>query len=541
MRPGSLGFKIVFSVSGLLVALIAATLLFVGYEADGFVDEQLASNLEQAGASVRLARQVRQTGLEQEARLVGSLPYLKALIEETDAITINDTLAAFAQENQQFSDLTIILAPGGQVLARTDSPTPTPIEDAGAWIAPILGGANAAGVLATPAGLYYGVAAPAAAADTLFGVVIAASAIDADYVANLRQGSQDEVVVIADQVIASTLPPGLTLPQTLPEWRQALDADRYLEIDGEQYALREVTSETDDGLTTLVLRSASRAMEPYRNIQIGLLILGLLTTAAGIGGSVALAGGITAPLAKLIKGTREVAEGNFEYRIDSQRGDEIGDLFTSFNHMVEGLREKQHMQRFVSRSTVDMIHTRTSGGERVLQTIFFSDIRGFTKMSERQSPEETVRALNRCLSLQARLVEKYQGDVDKFVGDSVVAVFAGDDMAYNAIRCAVDIQKAMRDDNRSHADEAQMDIGIGIVTGEVIMGSIGSDDRSDFTIIGSNVNLCARLCSAAGPGEILLGESTYERVRDLVAARKQESITVKGFSDPVPVYKMVPR
>ena len=146
--------------------------------------------------------------------------------------------------------------------------------------------------------------------------------------------------------------------------------------------------------------------------------------------------------------------------------------------------------------------------------------------------------LNRCLSLQAALVKKFHGDVDKFVGDSVVAVFDGEDMALNAIRCAVEIQRALDADNRARPREVSLHIGIGIVTGEIIMGSLGSDDRSDFTVIGSNVNLCARLCGAAGAGETLLSESTYDLVRDLIAAEKGEPVRVKGFSEPVPVFRM---
>jgi adenylate cyclase len=135
-------------------------------------------------------------------------------------------------------------------------------------------------------------------------------------------------------------------------------------------------------------------------------------------------------------------------------------------------------------------------------------------------------------------VKKFKGDIDKFVGDCVVALFTGDDMELNAIRCAVETHRGLKELNASSPDKPPIRVGIGIVTGEVILGSIGSEDRLDYTIIGSNVNLCSRLCSSAGPGETLIAESTYTRVQGLVAAEKVDPIKVKGFSEAIPVYKM---
>ena len=120
----------------------------------------------------------------------------------------------------------------------------------------------------------------------------------------------------------------------------------------------------------------------------------------------------------------------------------------------------------------------------------------------------------------------------------MVALFTGDDMELNAIRCAVEIHRALDTLNSSNPGKPALRVGIGIVTGQVILGSIGSEDRLDYTVIGSNVNLCSRLCSMAGPRQTLLAESTYVRVEGLVAAEKLEPLQVKGFTEPVPVYRM---
>jgi adenylate cyclase len=283
-------------------------------------------------------------------------------------------------------------------------------------------------------------------------------------------------------------------------------------------------------------------MQPYRWIQIGLLVLGVIAAIVGVASSAVLARTITAPVAKLVEGTQQVAAGNFDYRLDVRSADEIGDLARSFNSMIQGLRERADMQKFVSLSTVEMIQSKAahkiSAGEKVELTILFSDMRGFTAMTENRTPEDTVTLLNSCLSLQAEKVKKFHGDIDKYVGDCVVALFQGEDMELNAIRCAVEAHRALEELNAGRAGQPPIRVGIGIVTGEVILGSIGSEDRLDYTVIGSNVNLCSRLCSHAGPGETLLAEKTFKRVQGLVAAQKAEPLRVKGFTDPIPVYKM---
>jgi adenylate cyclase len=200
------------------------------------------------------------------------------------------------------------------------------------------------------------------------------------------------------------------------------------------------------------------------------------------------------------------------------------------------------MQKFVSQSTVEMIQAASAKaiktGERVNLAILFSDMRGFTPMAEARPPEETVRILNSCLSLQAAKVKKFGGDIDKFVGDCVVALFQGEDKELHAIRCAVEILKALEARNAECAKEDVVHVGIGIATGEVILGSIGSEDRLDYTVIGSHVNFSARLCSLAAPREILMSQSTYDRVEGLVAAERMDPVRVKGFAEPVPLYRM---
>lgn len=547
-RGMRLHWKILLYSSALLVTLIVAMLVYVRSQAAGFVSGRLAEDLEQGSQRITAAEAGQMSNLHLTAALVASIPQLNALLG-TDLATIRDFLTSYQQRNNG-PDLLIVLDPKGNVVARTDEVNPEPIPGAGAhWVQPALAGQPANFVLTTPRGDYNTTAVPAEAGGTVFGFVIAGASIDNNFARKLRDVSQSEVVIVSDHVLGSTLEGSLPW-QSRAQWLDAVGGNggrRIIEVGGERNAsfVTELSSGEGSGsgsLLAISLQSQDRALAPYRRIQYGLLVLGLLAAVAGITGSAVLARTVTAPVGKLVEGTQQVAAGNFDFRLDIKSTDEIGDLARSFNTMTQGLRERADMQKFVSQSTVEMIQSssqkRISAGERHQVTIFFSDIRGFTSMSERRAPEEVVQILNRCLSLQAERVKKFSGDIDKFVGDAVVAVFDGEDMVLNAIRCGVEIHKELEAYNAAFPEEEPIHIGIGIVTGEVILGSIGSKDRLDFTVIGSNVNLCARLCSAAEAGEILLSESTYQPVKGLISATRLDPLSVKGFSEPVPVYKM---
>jgi class 3 adenylate cyclase len=492
--------------------------------------------------------QERLSGLRMTAQVLGSFPALKALVETTDAATVRDLLLEYRQQ-QLPRGLLAVITTGGRVMAWTDSLAAAGIPDADArWIRPALAEGAATGTLALGDRVVHAAVVPLDAAGTVFGFLMAAAPIDDEYATTLREQGRDEIVILgARGVLASTI-----LRDRLP-WR-SLEGLSQAEasspvpfpvwLAGERYTALPVPTAPGVRLVALTLQSRDQALAPYRLIQGGLIVLGLVAIAVGVGGSALLARSITRPVGQLVEGTRAVASGDFDFQLPIERDDELGDLAASFNTMTRGLRERAAMAKFVSQSTVEMIKARDrrpeSQGERRVITVFFSDIRGFTALAERLAPEEAVALLNQCLRAQVEIVARFKGDVDKFIGDAVFAHFTGDDMAVNAIRCAVEIHRAMA---RLAAEQpaTPVHLGIGIATGEVILGSVGSADRLDYTALGSTVNLCWRLCSAAAPGEILLAEGTYDAVRDFVAAERLDPLAVKGFAAPVLVYRMTVR
>ncbi|MCI0707683.1 MAG: HAMP domain-containing protein [Ignavibacteriae bacterium] len=251
---------------------------------------------------------------------------------------------------------------------------------------------------------------------------------------------------------------------------------------------------------------------------------------------------------KAIEGVAlRIGEGDFSAHAEENSSDEIGNLARRINEMTKGLRERLHLQKFVSRQTADAVSRADLqgvrlGGERKVATVFFSDIRGFTAFSEDVEPEKVVTMLNTTLSRQSSIVKKYGGDIDKYVGDELVAVFEGGKMVENALRAALEIQEELSNDALSDGKE-RIAIGIGINTGEMVMGAMGSEERMDYTVIGDNVNLGARLCSAAKGGQILMSDFALKHLGSpkefkLVAL---DPIKVKGKAKPIKIYEVQKR
>ena len=148
-----------------------------------------------------------------------------------------------------------------------------------------------------------------------------------------------------------------------------------------------------------------------------------------------------------------------------------------------------------------------------------------------------TKATNLHTGRQTDIVEDFGGDVDKFVGDALVAVFEGDDMEERAVECCVRVADAMAGMLEKFPDY-NLHVGIGIASGEVVMGAMGAKQRMDFTVLGSTVNMSARLCDKAAPGQVLMDQATRDAAAGLsdVDFTAMEPIPLKGYADPVPNY-----
>jgi adenylate cyclase len=282
--------------------------------------------------------------------------------------------------------------------------------------------------------------------------------------------------------------------------------------------------------------SKEAILRPIRRAQDIAIGVALLVTLFSILGINLIAGKMAHQIQLLSDGAREVGKGNLNVQISVSSKDELGQLAREFNNMIQHLREKLHMQKFVSKLTVQMIKDtiRSNGKESnaIMQdvTVLFSDVRSFSSVAETLEPEEIVKLINVYFDLQTQIIEKHQGIVDKFMGDQIMAIFQGANMADNALRAAVDIQRQLRLLNAERLAKKQvtLDMGIGINYGPAVMGHMGSKSRMDYTVIGDVVNVAARLCSLAQSGQIITSLDLTRRVNGSYPTTRLKSVSVKG-------------
>jgi adenylate cyclase len=204
--------------------------------------------------------------------------------------------------------------------------------------------------------------------------------------------------------------------------------------------------------------------------------------------------------------------------------------------MIEGLYERFVLSRYVSSSTIASLAESGPSRSEVL-TFLFSDIRGFTSFTERNDPAVVVDTLNRVLNDQTEIITADGGDIDKYVGDEIVAVFRGETAGNAAVQAALEIRRRFDEDDGTRYNGLY--VGIGINTGSVIVGEIGSTVRADFTAVGDNVNIAARLCSGAEAGQILVSDSTREGLTlPGVVVDGPYRMVVKGKAEALRVFKV---
>ena len=273
----------------------------------------------------------------------------------------------------------------------------------------------------------------------------------------------------------------------------------------------------------------------------------------GVAGAVTLATVLSRPIFRLVEATQLISTGDLTVEVPVTTHDELGVLTASFNKMVRSLREKEMIKRaftrYVAREVVEEVlkdpeHLMLSG-ERREATVVFCDIRGFTTLSERLTPEQVVSLLNEFYTTAIETTFKYDGTLDKFLGDAVMCVFgapiAHPDHTARAVKTAIDMRTALTElsKRRSIRGLDPFEVGIGVALGEVVAGTVGTEERMEYTVIGDSVNVAARLQGHAKAGSILLSRRTYEAVHDLVEARSRGPLKVKGKEEEVEVYEVL--
>jgi adenylate cyclase len=283
----------------------------------------------------------------------------------------------------------------------------------------------------------------------------------------------------------------------------------------------------------------------------------------GLGVGVIVSTGVVRTLRRLIEGTRALEAGEFAVPVPIHTNDEIGELAIAFNRMVEELRAKDRIKdtfgkyvdpRIVA-GLIDGKGDDADHADRRVVTVFFSDIRGFTSISEQLTAAAMVNFLNHYFAAVTRCIRASNGIVDKYIGDAVMAFWAppfseGDSHAVAACLAALDQQAAIDEVRREmpnilglRRNAPNLVVRMGIATGEAVVGTIGSPTSKSFTVIGDTVNLASRLegINKEYDTRLIVADDTLRLAQNAVEAREIDLITVAGKSEPVRIHELICR
>jgi adenylate cyclase len=412
--------------------------------------------------------------------------------------------------------------------------------------------------------LFETITGPVIIQDSVLGAIRIGFAMDDSFAKTLQQQTGSEVALLVNgHVYASSLDGAakeqlVSALNTMVGKAQSASADGVFEADlaGSPYLGQFIEIQGVDGhkaADLLQLRSKARVLLLLSSLRDNFLIIFISGLVLALLVAFFLSRNITKPLDSLIAATRQVDKGNLDVHVQVDTRDELGALADSFNDMVKDLKEKERVKglfgRYLPKAVADKVMGQQGelqlGGEQKEVAILFSDIRGFTSISERMSPTELVAMLNDYYTRMIDVLFDNGGTLDKTIGDAIMAVFGAPvtdaDAPFKAVKTALEMQQALQlfnADRRAKGLEP-FEIGIGVNTGVVVAGNLGSTKQFSYTVIGDEVNLASRMCSVAKKGQIIITEATYRKVKWLFEFNRLEPVTVKNVSQPVQIYEVL--
>lgn len=326
-------------------------------------------------------------------------------------------------------------------------------------------------------------------------------------------------------------------------------APQLLTLNNTPYRVFMAPLETDPALPPAYkvgLYAWSDALAVQEQLKSQILQVGAIMGFFAVGVSWLISLGLFKPVRRLYKATMRLREGDYDVRIPVRGKDEFARLAAAFNETAKELSLKDKYRDVLNKVTDKYVADRmingnvALGGETHGMTVLFCDMRKYTELTQHMSPEETVMMLNEHMTAMTRVVHEHDGLVDKFVGDMIMAVFGATGSDPTAPERAVACARAMIAERKvlNMMSGREINVGIGVATGEMLAGFMGSEDRLNFTVIGQGANLASRLCTVAGPMDVLVDEATCEAAREGRSAQPLPPMEIKGFSDLQAVYRL---
>lgn len=302
----------------------------------------------------------------------------------------------------------------------------------------------------------------------------------------------------------------------------------------------------------LISYSRTSMNQSIRDAVRSIITVTTLLIIIGIGVSYILGRRLTRPIQHLLDASRAIGEGQYNYRIQGKRNDEIGYLMNSLNSMAQGLLQKEqveaefnrHVSPNIARKILENLDNVKLGGTHVFSTVMFIDIVGFTAKSETMTPQAVAELLNEFYAYITHSVHLYKGTIDKYIGDCAMIIFGvpepDEDHVFHAISYAVFLQHMAEQINNIRISKGKFPVHyrIGVNCGEMLAGNMGSSTRMQYTVVGDSVNLASRLASIANTDQIMITEETFmiPNIKNRVLAERYQSLHVRGKSKPVSTY-----
>ena len=325
-----------------------------------------------------------------------------------------------------------------------------------------------------------------------------------------------------------------------------------IELGNQQYLT--LSLKVSESVSMILQRNLESALSGFYALRALFAWIAAIALATSILMSIWLAYTVTKPVAVLTKGAQAIESGDYHHRVQIRQRDELGRLAGMFNKMSKGLAEKDKVRNLlgkvvspdVAKALIDE-KSLSLGGEERMMTAMFTDLADFTRSAETMSPKALVGQLNEYLTDMTKIIHHHHGTVDKFIGDAIFAFWgaplSNKDHAATAVRCAVELQEALTQLRAGWQAQNKVPwrMRIGIHSGEMIVGNMGSPDRLDYTAVGDAVNLAARLESANKyyGTNILVSSDVYEQLGDEYLVRRIDRVQVYGKEKAVELFEVI--
>jgi len=344
------------------------------------------------------------------------------------------------------------------------------------------------------------------------------------------------------------------------EFEEAHQLEAALETEADDFnqEIEDIFLELEQ-FTVKAARATEKHQEAVQNLS---RFVAIFATAFGLLSTLVITVGLVEPVRRLIQSTQAIRQGNLDAQVEVTTGDEIGSLARSFNTMVDELRLKQKLEdtfgKYVDPRVVKSLMNKSEGahtqGERQVMTVFFSDIDGFSPIADTLIPDELVQVTNQYLTLMSAPISDYSGVIDKFIRTMIMGFWGPpftDETNHAQLACYAALEQIARLEQLRQlmakaavtTRQTPVNLHIGIATGSLVVGNMGSAAAKSYTVMGDTVNTASRLkgVSKQYGTQVILAEETYQMAAEAVEVRELDLIQVVGKQEPVRVYELLGR